>query len=131
MSDRMTITVDTKALLAAIDAVGPAVLVRLKRAAKITADNIDREATGRVARRTGETARSIHVEETRNGDGYVVMAYDPAIGRAPVDQFLEFGTRYMPAKPFLFVSARLEEAAHDQRSRDAIQDGINDTGLGT
>lgn len=130
MSDQLTITVDTSALLAAIDAIPEAVHRHLKLAAKVTADHIAAEARGRVRRRTGKTAQSIHVEETHSGDGYVVMAYDPAAGRAPVDMFLEFGTKFMTAKPFLFASARLEEGAHDRRSREAIQAAIDEEWLG-
>jgi len=36
----------------------------------------------------------------------------------------------MTAKPFLFVSARLEEGAHDRRAREAVQAAIDEKGLG-
>jgi HK97 gp10 family phage protein len=146
VADRMTITVDTTALLAALDALPDRVHAHLKAAAKITAENIAREARARVARRTGETAAHIRVEETHSGDGYIVWVapevrvshHTMPSGRSHTQKvtynalagWLEFGTRHMPARPFLFVSARLEEGAHDRRCREAVQAAIDETGLG-
>jgi HK97 gp10 family phage protein len=127
MSDRMTIDVDTTALVAALDAIPAAVHAQLKAAAKVTADNIATEARARVKRRTGQTGDAITVEETHNGDGYVVYVGD---GRQHIGSYLEFGTKFMTAKPFLFASARLEEAAHDRRAREAVQAAIDEKGLG-
>jgi len=59
----------------------------LKRAAKITADNIAAEAKARVRRRTGKTGDAMTVEETRSGDGYVVFVGE---GRQHIGFFLEF-----------------------------------------
>jgi hypothetical protein len=139
VSDRFTLDVDTTALLAAIEALPDVVLAYLKPAAKITADNICREAKARLQRQlgpeaTGATVRGIHVEETRGKelDGYVVLGYDADTphARGPVDQWLEFGTQSMTAREFLFASARLEEGAHDRRARAAVQDAIDAQGLG-
>jgi len=139
MAEDFTITVDDAALLAALDAIPEAVLAYLKPAAKVTADNICREAKLRLERQlgpnaTGATVRGIHVEPTRDDEraGYVVLGYDANIPHdgGPVDQWLEFGTQYMAARPFLFASARLEEGAHDRRSHEAIQDAIDAQGLG-
>jgi HK97 gp10 family phage protein len=123
----MTIDVDTTALVAALDAIPAAVHAQLKAAAKVTADNIATEARARVKRRTGQTGDAITVEETHNGDGYVVYVGD---GRQHIGSYLEFGTKFMTAKPFLFASARLEEAAHDRRAREAVQAAIDEKGLG-
>jgi hypothetical protein len=123
----MTISIDTTSLFAAMDAVAAELAPRLKADAKITADNIDREATGRVRRRTGGTAAAIIVDETHAGDGYVVYVEGE---RHHVGFFNEFGTKFMTAKPFLFASARLEEGAHDRRVRQTIQDVIDEKGLG-
>lgn len=127
MSDALIIEVDTTALFAAMDAIPDAVHAYLKAAAKVTADKISSEAHARIRRRTGETAEKITVEETHSGDGYVVFVGDP---RTHIASFLEFGTKFMTAKPFLFVSAQLEEGAHDRRSRDAVQAAIDAQGLG-
>lgn len=150
MADKFTIEVDTRELLAALDALPDLVLSNLKAASKITADNIAREAKGRVARRTGETAEGIHVEESYSGDGYVVLmgdAVSPAetksrerrglkTAKSNLHQtkhtgiWLEFGTKFMTKREFFFPSARLEESAHNRRAREAVQDAINARGLG-
>jgi len=127
MADNFTITVDDAALLAAWDQLGDAVHAHLKANAKVTADKIATEAGARIKRRTGRTGDAITVEETRNGDGYVIYVGN---GRQHIGSFLEFGTKYMTARPFLFVSARLEEGAHDRRSREAVQEAIDELGLG-
>ena len=130
MADRFTIEVDTRELFAALDAIPAAVLAHLKEAAKVTADNISREAKGRVARRTGKTAAAITVEEARSGDGYVVFVANAAADWPHLDIGLEFGTVKMTPRPFLHVSAVLEGGPHDRRSREAIQQAINERGLG-
>lgn len=130
MADKFTIEVDTRELLAALDAIPAAVLAYLKEAAKITADNIAREAKGRVARRTGKTGDAITVEKSHDGTGYVVFVANAAADWPNLDIGLEFGTRYMSPRPFLHVSARLEEGGHDRRSREAIQRAIDAKGLG-
>lgn len=128
MSDALIIDVDTTAVVTAFDTVADAMHANLKAAAKITADNIATEARARVRRRTGQTGEKITVEETRSGDGYVVYVGDP---RTQVGRYLEFGTKFMDAHPFLFASARIEETAHQNRARDAVQNAIDETGLGS
>jgi hypothetical protein len=129
MSDPLgfVIDVDDALLLAAWDRIPDSVHAKLKAAGKITADNIGTEARGRVRRRTGQTGEKITVEEAHSGDGWVIFVGDP---RTHIGSFLEFGTKFMTAHPFLFVSAQLEEGAHDRRSREAVQDAINEQGLG-
>jgi bacteriophage HK97-gp10 putative tail-component len=123
----MTITVDPAPLLAALDAIPAEVHARCKAAAKITAEAIATEARARVRRRTGRTGDAIRVEETHDGTGYIIFIGDR---RAHIASFLEFGTKFMTPFPFLFVAARLEERAHDQRIRDAVQGAIDAHGLG-
>lgn len=130
MADGFTVEVDTRALVAALDAIPDAVLRHLKVAARITADNIAREARGRVARRTGRTGAAITVEEARSGDGYVVFVANAAADWPHLDIGLEFGTKFMSKRPFLFASAQLEEGSHDRRSREAVQAAIDEMGLG-
>lgn len=127
MADSFTIDVDTTGLLAALAAIPEAVHAHLKAAAKVTAEAIATEARARVRRRTGQTGDAITVEETHSGDGYVIYVGD---GRQHVGSFLEFGTKFMTAAPFLFASARLEEGAHDRRAREAVQAAIDEQGLG-
>jgi HK97 gp10 family phage protein len=123
----MTITVDTRDLFAAMDAMPNVIMAALKANAKVTADNIAREAKARIARATGATAEAITVEETHNGDGYVVFVGNE---RTYIGRFLEFGTKFMAARPFLFTSARIEEGSHDRRALEAVQAAIDSKGLG-
>jgi len=125
--NRITIEVDNTALLAALTEIPDAVFAHLKPESKITADNIAAEASQRIRRRTGETGDAITVDETHNGDGYVVYVGGK---RGHIGRFLEFGTKHMSASPFLFPSARLEAGPALQRARPAIQDAIDEKGLG-
>lgn len=135
MADKLTITVDRDALLKAMTNLGPAALVFTKAAARETAENIVREAQARVARATGETAAGIHAEETRNGDGYVVLDTNRRMPNLPL--WLEFGVKAgkagshsAVARPFFFISAELERGAHDRRMTEAVQAAIDSVGLG-
>ena len=65
----LTASVESTALIAALDRLGVSVETYTKPTAKITADNIAREAKARVARRTGETAAGIVVDEDVLGPG--------------------------------------------------------------
>jgi hypothetical protein len=127
MADGFTVETDTEALLAAIDANPDAVMAKLVPACKVTADNIAAEARVRIRRRSGKTGDAITVEEAHGGGGYVVFVGG---GRTSIGRFLEYGTKFMSAKPFLFASARLEEGAHMERSLEAVQAAIDETGLG-
>jgi len=144
------IDVDTSGLFRAMDQAVAAIERRTKVTAKDTADRVERNAKQRVARATGATAAGIHVEETYDGTGYVVLSRSGRAdagqhGRWPsgrgrilpgnhrgehVAEYLEFGTVKMTARPFFFVSAEIEAAGHDRRMREAIADGIEEVGLG-
>ena len=125
MADTLTIDVDATALLRMLDQLGrSAAAQHLKAAAKVTAERIATEAAARVARRTGKTAAGIKVEETRTGNGYVVFVRRPEMPGLPA--WLEFGTKYMTARPFLFASARLEEGPHERRVAQALQEAIDE-----
>lgn len=109
------------------------VRTRTKAASAMSADNVVREAQARVARRTGETLRSIHKEETHDGAGYVVLVTRNPLPNLPY--WLEYGTTrggvaYMPPKPFLWAAVALEQGPHDQRMADAISDGLTAAGYG-
>ena len=49
---------------------------------------------------------------------------------ANLPQWIEFGTKKMQARPFLFSSARLEEGAHVRRISEALTVAIEEQGLG-
>ena len=124
----VTIHTDTSTLTTGLTALDAALAARTKAAAEVTAGAIVREARGRVARRTGATARGIGYQESRDGTGWIVHAVHPDRPKLPF--FLEFGTRYMTARPFLYVSATLEQAGHDRRIAAALGDAIDTTGFG-
>ena len=124
----ITVTVDTTALQAGLVHLADDMAIQTKAAAEITANAIVREARGRVARRTGATAEGIHAEESRDGIGYVVLAIRAE--RANVPFWLEFGTRYMTARPFLYASAAVEQPGHQRRTADAVSYAIDVNGFG-
>jgi hypothetical protein len=142
----LTVDVDDAQLLAMLEEFGPALEMRIKVESKETADRVHREALARIKRRTGETAAHLVVEESHDGKGYVVWVrpdvrlsfHTSGSGRThtqkvsynAVGSWLEFGTRHMVARPFLFVSAQLEQAPHRRRVAEAVQDEINQRGLG-
>jgi hypothetical protein len=76
MPDGFSVTCDDRALLAALDRIGPAVEKYTKAAAKVTADAVQRTAQRIVARRTGATAAGIEVREDYSKKGYVVVTND-------------------------------------------------------
>jgi len=125
--DQIALDVENAALLAALDAIPDAVFAHMKPELRVTANNIAAEAGRRIRRRTGETGDAITVDETHNGDGYVVFVGGT---RGHIARFLEFGTSRMKAKPFLFASAQLEAGPALRRARFAIQDAIDEKGLG-
>jgi hypothetical protein len=126
---KLSATIDTSALLAALHRIPDRILEKTRAASRITADNIAREARARVARRTGETAGHITVEPAQSGHGYVVLAGDGRKG-THVPLYLEHGTPTMDARPFFDVSARLEAGSHARRIHDAIVEAIAEEGFG-
>lgn len=140
--DGMRVETETADLLRALDRLGAGVVERhTKPACKITALRVQAAARARVARRTGRTAAGISVEESHDGTGYVVLPFHAGFERALLESgndqqpanlpyWLETGTRNMRARPYFFAGVALEQAGHDRRVREAIQDAIDETGLG-
>ncbi len=128
MSDGITMEMDAAEVLAAIDALGPSCAEKTKSAARITANAVAIEARGRVRRRKGETLAGIAVEDTYDGVGYVVLSANEREPNLP--HWLDKGTSKMDAHPYFDASAVLEERPHFERISDAIQQAINEKGLG-
>lgn len=124
----ITLTVETAALDAGLTDLAATMATDTKAASEVTAAAIVREARGRVARRTGRTAAGIGYMESRDGTGYIVHAVHPDRPRLPL--YLEFGTRYMTARPFLYVSAAIEQPGHERRMADAVTTAIDVSGFG-
>lgn len=105
-----------------------------KAAARVTAEAIAQGARGRIRRRAGGPTRSRHtaegivVEELTKGSGWGVFVDSPDMPGLP--GWIEHGTKYMTARPFMANSAKLEEGPHERRLNDAIQDAIEEGGLG-
>lgn len=130
MSDSLTIDVDSSEVLAALDALGELAAVYAKAAAMETAEAIDNNATARVRRRGGQTAANIvhsdHLPEYLGGspstNRTAAFVYVRAVRRPDnLPLWLEFGTRYSSAFPFLFEAARLEEGPHLRRLSEQLQ----------
>jgi len=127
MADGFTVTVDAGALLALMARVGPSLEFHTRDVARETAQRIAAGASGRVKRATGATASGIHWDLSRDGKGYVVLAYE-AGKQAPVDKYLEYGTRYVAPKPFFWAPALLEEGPHLRRMQERVQQVLDDLG---
>jgi HK97 gp10 family phage protein len=127
-SKAIEFVLDTAAALAAVDQVPDSVHRGTDAVTAQTATSVATEARARVARRTGATAASIRVRPTKDGYGYVVIAGPPANPMRA--RYLEFGTRYMYARPFLLVSASLEAPTYRDKVGAAVQAGVDAEGLG-
>lgn len=110
MADGVRVTVDDSALLAALERVGVAAERYTKAAAKITADNVQREAKARVARRTGLTAQGILVREDYDRVGYVVVTSDVLAERRTMQQGMAMGMR--PHRAMKWAGRRYYQEPH-------------------
>ncbi len=134
--DIFRVTLDTAGLLSALDRLGREAERHLVAAAHVTATNVQSEAQRRVARATGETMRGIVVREgAGHQPGWAVLATNPRMPNLPL--WIEKGTKQgkpgshtAPARPFFYTSVDLEAGAHDRRMREALQDAIDEQGLG-
>lgn len=152
MADGLKVDVDSAALISALRDFPGILQPRVMASCKVSANSILREARSRIRRRSGKTAGGMRVDETYNGDGYVVVMGDAvapdetrrresvggskrwvrsgAYQEAHVGIYLEFGTKSMAMRPFLFASGDLEVGAHRRRVEQAIIDGMRAEGLG-
>ena len=127
MADRLEISVDSRDVLKALAVVGQVADRLIDEVSHDTAARIAEEARRRVRRRTGQTARGITVSKARLG-GYLVYVDNPE--QPNLDLWLEFGTRYMTASPFLLPGAALEEGPHLRRVAEALERAAAQSGLG-
>lgn len=133
MADHVTITMDTTALFAALDRLGPAADKVVFEVARSTANAVANEARARLLRQlgphaTGRTVAGIQAREDAKGIGYVVTADNARVPGLP--HWLEHGTEHMHARPFFEASVRLETGRYRQRLAEAIQHAIDEQGLG-
>jgi hypothetical protein len=129
MADPMfTASVDNADVLALFDRIAQSADFVCKEVARETAKRIVAEAQRRVARASGETSSEVHWEMTRDGLGYVVLAYDTRVNKSSVDKYLETGTQFMHAKPFFFAAVELEAPGHLSRLEERLQDFLDEVG---
>jgi len=122
---KMSIDVDSAAVVRMLSSLGTVAEARLLEAATVTGKRVADEARSRVARRTGKTAGAIAVavdDKKKSVRVFVGRTSNPA----GLPGWLEWGTSRMRARPFLFASARLEEAPHMRRVKEALQDAVDE-----
>lgn len=105
----------------------------VRTAARVSADNIAREAQARLQRQlrgtsSGRTVAGITVLSDRTGWGWVVVSGNADEPMLP--HWLEHGTVTMHARSYFDASATLEASAHRERVGAAIQAGLSEYGLG-
>lgn len=132
----LAVDVDATELLAALDRLGDGAEVVCQEAALETSRVIQREGRARVRRATGRMREAIWYDTAPGPLGgyrvYLLPMSDPDGGMRPENFGLwhEVGTEKMTAQPFLLISAQMEEGAHLRRVSDAVQDAIDEQGLG-
>ena len=124
----VTYDVDTSGLASGLTQLAADLARRTKDASEVSAAAVVREAQGRAARRTGATVGGIGYTESRDETGWIVSVVRP--DRPNVPFWLEFGTRYMTARPFLYASAALEQPGHERRIQEAVAVTIQSNGFG-
>ncbi len=139
----ITITLEWAALQEAMEGESLKTVIRqfVQVAAEVSASHIRDEAIQRLQRQlvagvgkgfgghaTGETVEGIVIKKLRSGWGYIVDAGNAT--QPLLDLWLEKGTTNMPARPFFYDSARLEQQAHQDRVGNAIGAALSEYGLG-
>ena len=131
MADSLTVTVEYETLKETLTALPARLKPFVAAAARVSADHIANEARARLQRQirpeATETVASIRVVSDRTGWGWRVVAGKASFPMVAV--WLEHGTRHQRARPFLYPSARLEEAAHTRRIEAAIRVGLAEQGF--
>lgn len=129
MADNLTIEVDARSVLQALDRLDDRIGDRLKAVAKDTAERIRTGAIQRLSAQTqgtGQTAAALTIDEINGGYRLYVGPVPQRSENVPL--WLEFGTRHMSARPWLFKAALLEEGPHFRRVAEAVDAAI--AGLG-
>ena len=114
-------SVESSAVIGLLDRVAQSADFVCLQVGRDTAQRIVAEAQRRVKRASGVTASEIHFELTRDRKGYIVLGYQEGVGEFPIDQYLEYGTKFQMASPFFFQAAMLEEGPHLRRLTAELQ----------
>lgn len=139
--DLFSISLDTTGLIKAMVHLLPGAEKYTIAAAEVTATRVRDEAQRRLQRSTkpdarGVTLRSIQIfEGVKRGPGFAVIPKRAYLPSLPF--WIETGTQKgkpgshtMPPRPFLDPAVELEQAAHQRRMIEAVQQAIRESGLG-
>lgn len=140
MADSLSITFDDTAIRAALTSLGDFAQPYINEASRESAQSMVREAQGRLQRQlgpnaTGQTVAGIQSMPARDGNGYVVVSSRGYMPMLPfwLERGFERGkpgSHTQAAKPFFYVAAELTRGEHRRRLSDALQQAIDDKGLG-
>ncbi len=83
------------------------------RVNEASAKKIERDAYGRIPKRTGDTAKTIQARHVEGDDWEVVVGFP--------GQFIERGTRSVGARPFMVPAAEAEREHHARAIRDLLE----------
>lgn len=134
-NDVLTMDIDAAAVVRLLGRVTPAVQAAVNRAAKETAERIQREADRRAAAffpgASGLTREGITTREAEGGNGWVVVAERDPLRNLPL--WLDKGTKHMVARGpaqegFFDAAGKLEEGPHRRRLVRELSDAVE--GLG-
>jgi hypothetical protein len=140
--DEITAVLEREQLRLSIEQLGNTSMRHTKAAAKVTADNIQRESRARARRQllnpTGTLEAGLVVRDDYAQVGYVVMSlYRDAREMYNVPIWVEKGTRQgkprshdAPARPYFWPSVLLEIGAHERRITEAMDQALAEEGLG-
>lgn len=140
MANTLSITFDDTAVVAALTTLGVFAQPYVNEASRESAESMEREAWSRLKRRlsgtsTGETLAMIEVLPARDGNGYVVVSSNTRMPMLPFWLEKGFdrgkpGSHTQTAWNFFSTAAALEVGPHRRRLSNALQQAIDDRGLG-
>lgn len=135
-----SVDVDDAAVVAALNTLGDSAQPYINDASRESAESMEHEAESRLHRQlgpnaTGQTEAGIEARPANDGNGYVVVSSNDRMPNLPL--WKEKGTKKgkprshsEAATPYFYVSAELERGAHFRRISNALQEAIDDKGLG-
>jgi len=139
MADGLIVEMDAVEVVEALKTLGDFAQPYINDASQESAEAVEAEAKSRLRRQllnpTGYTESGIESKPAFDGNGYVVISSHGLMPNLPL--WIEKGTKKgkpgsstQSARPYFYVSAQLEQGAHLRRMSEALQDAIDDRGLG-
>ena len=93
---------------------------RLEDVLLLAGHNVERRAKGKVPVKTGATRSSIHVDNRKLKE--LEVSIGPSTFYAP---YLEFGTRYMAARPFMVPSLEEERLPFTRAAEQVLKEAAS------